>query len=600
MNSDITRLYVEGVQQRHQRKEDAKWQSMQAKYLTEVLEENSYLPDDKDEFDITLTIDGEPYEGIDSSIVSPTFPVPKASLHRIINIINREEIKSTEKVDGLIDDLIKSTGFWPADEKKAKGVKALRHTLYYIFNKQIGDVTEAVKTLENLKNENKRKDIIPLMKSSKPFNLSEQITNHTLADGTKPYELLGPEFYEHLYMAKPTKQPNVGDGEFLLCTFFNLKENNTDKAADLIAHESALLSDDENFTVEVKGTDARMGSSTDGFAYNVKTDKSFVKLIDAGGGEGGKEVQIQQAVVKAQKIAGTIKTEISKLVRNSDQGNWEDGNWEAIFGENGAVAEFSALIDYSNIANSEFNDVYTQDFDTALAKFGARGDWGAQAKYKAKGGAGTVSALLAKAETLRDLLPKIHAGSELDKVSYTASFYGAQIYAWTKWMWEEHKIKVAKGEEDDETFLDRWAEGFLNARNEGDNFPSNMKNGIRDVLKDWLASCRSGECPTDQKYIEGEKPSAYNIETLVAAIQISNYHHVKNWDSVLFMDEYELKTAGVENATFPVMPLHIGKDVESSIPVIYEFLAKNNFSINLVIDEARKDGVQVTYNSQQS
>ena len=51
MNSDITRLYVEGVQQRHQRKEDAKWQSMQAKYLTEVLEENSYLPDDKDEFD---------------------------------------------------------------------------------------------------------------------------------------------------------------------------------------------------------------------------------------------------------------------------------------------------------------------------------------------------------------------------------------------------------------------------------------------------------------------------------------------------------------------------------------------------------------------
>jgi hypothetical protein len=389
----------------------------------------------------------------------------------------------------------------------------------------------------------------------------------------------------------------------MLCCFFNVKENSGDSKADLIT--------DAGYTVEVKGKDARMGSGSDNYAFNVWKSCKFVDLITDGGGEGVKRVATQQQYNKKvnikspQSFTSKILTNISKIVPGNDglYSNHEETNTSIT----NTLADVASTIE--NIGSHTFDDTFTASLTEYLNILNSL-DWNnlnQNQKRKpedmtVRGGAGSKTALnevIGNLQTLIPLLGQIHSYEIASKLTHTASFYGQQIQAWVNWITDEAKKIGANDPAGAYTINDLtnlFIDGMLEARNWSFDSSSDkikaLRTQIAPLCTELLTGCTGESCSLDTA--DKSDITSKSIKCLVAAIHVWCYHQAKEFDSILFISENQFSPESVESAKFPCIGLDFpvgGKPVTE----IYNFFMDKNFTIQLDIDEARKDGIKVNF-----
>lgn len=576
MNSDITKLYLEGVHRQPSNKDESKWKSMREQYLQDILLESGI------EKPHTLKIILNGTEEVEHQIDEKT---KKA----IETILKRLEKGTENDLDTAIKDLITKTGFatnyhlsGKAGEE-AKGTKFLRMVLHYIFNdtNNFTSPAEALNLLEKLADKSNSRPIEELIKTQEPFSLYDQATtgNFSKSEVTN-------DFFRQLHEAKPTKQPNVGDGEFMLCSFFNLIETPSsrkeDSSADLITYN--------DFTVEVKGTDARMGSGTDSYAFTVWKDSLFQKRIAE---HGGRRVAIAASYNAFKKIVARLDKDLEKLINLAAEKGF---NYHVPVTELANLRQTFTSLDIDGI-----------DFDTVLPtltqtleRMGTREDW-----RQYKGAINIVSDTSNSKNIIPDLrfivqeIPRIKNYDPTDdqlKAKKTAAHYGHQIYAWVRWVLdsiEQLDQTDPEYQEKREEWVEELADGLLHTSNwKVANFEKglgdDMKEQITMISRNLLEQCANGVCPLDppEPDVLEEGRLALGspaIDALVCAIQVFSYWHKKQFKSILFIDDKSLHAIG----------LNLSENV--TIQSLFDYFQRPEFTIKLEIDKDRKDGVKVKF-----
>jgi hypothetical protein len=587
MNSDITKLYLEGVKDLPSKKEESKWKSMREQYLQEILIESSHI--------------GADYKIVDSdgAQIASARLTPE-QLSRAEKLFNSAANMSNKSLKSQIEDLINSTGFGSGDN--AKGGRALLHTLHYIFGVEIEDHADSHEMLENMIDRGTKMDITPHIQSETMFEVTGLVHGNENFNKLQEYK----EVIGSLFMSKPSKQPNVGDGEFMLCCFFNTTENSADSRADLIT--------DNKYTVEVKGKDARMGSGSDNYAFNVWKNRKFQDLISSGGGDGVKRIATQQQYSKKVNIkspsswTSKIVTQIGKVFPAHDglYSNDEETNNIVV----NALAKIEELM--MNIGASTFDDSFiasiSEQKDTlsniewdTLGKNNNRKEEIVPGKVYA--GAGTkkpVKTIIDQLDILIPLLGQIHSYEVAANLTHTASFYGQQIQAWVNWIVDEvKKISDANltGQFTINELTNIFIDGMLEARNWSfDKDPtalSNLRKQLTPICTRLLIGCQTGNCELNNNASQ-DIPSG-TIRALVAAIHVWCYHRTKKFHSILFMSENKFSPDSLATSIFPCIGLDFPEEGERPLNELYDFFMNNAFTIQLDIDEARKDGIKVNF-----
>jgi len=460
---------------------------------------------------------------------------------------NQRVIQALKSVVGRVTELSKVSGFLKTT-KSGKAFIKLLSSLFTDNNDLYDRHQDIIGALVNHRSNNAKGLIANTLKDgSTTIDIKQDLKDVLSTNDVSLEESVFDQLFIALLQAKPDESPAVGQGEFLMSLVYDLTQMKGDAVADLV-------DDSGNITIEVKGNEARPGSSGASYAQKQTMNKLSELLGDS------VDMKQRASIKKYASNTKSLETYISK-------------NSKGLKLEPDFITD-TIIIDGFNyeIDEQKFNEVQqlTTNFEQNGLPLGQKG----QVTKTTTELFEKLKLFVFQVEQLQQQEPEL-GENDLIETFYNKDWgTGVQYFI-------SHTIDKYRKVQSQEN-LDFIVKGLYHMRNHDKDAGNKIYQQLKQIIT--------------PEYILTSNDLYDNLDKMIGAIQIANYSHAKRFKCISFTNEGPTKAAKETLGRSYIMVVN-GED--ALIGQIFEELKAlgNTFRVNLTIDSSPQggNGVQLSF-----